>query len=748
MFVQVHLSLRTQVRGAVAALLAATALGLAVTPAQAQDTATSADFVGEEIVVTATRRETGVLDVPASISVLSGELLDRQGARGFADYLANQPGIGLTDVGGGQTRIGIRGVANLTGSEYGTADSVEAVGIYLNEIPISGAGSAPDLAIYDLARVEVLKGPQGTLFGEGAMSGVVRLITNSPNFLDFEARGEASGATIKSGGDEWMVRGLINVPIISEAAALRVVGSWRRSGGFIDNVAVGEKNVNSSEHWSVRAVLGAKLGSDVSAELMYLRDDNRLDDFNDINPALGGLRQNLGEDRSTDQLFQLYALTVEANLGFADLVSASSYNKINRLHRPRFQFLGFPQETLPSQIKQTGFVQELRLVSQGDNRFDWIVGGFYRERDQSICGELDVPGGAAVLGTSDAGITRPCPVSRSPFILYRDVPNEGFNQLAFYGEASFELLPGLDLTGGARWFKEKTSYTQVLVASAPLSAINNTSFVKASVDDLIFKAGLSYRINPRILTYFTFSQGFRSGGPNLNSGIAPTIPPLFRPDTVNNYELGVKGSFLDGRVTINAAGFYTDWQDIQLLDANVVVVGGSRFGYISNQGQARIYGFDTSVAVTPTQGLDLGVSVAYVNSKLTKASATSQLLVGQELPNSPPLTFSTFAAYGTALSDNVDLNLRADFAFTDNQSPDPLVAPGVGASLGTGWRNLKDNSRLNLTAGLDFDRFGFDIFALNVLNEIPEYGANVPASGGGVIIGTPRTIGARLRVAF
>ena len=209
----------------------------------------------EEIVVTAERRTQNQQDVPTALQAFTGRGLERRGADGFEDYVLSVPGLSFRDQGAGATRIAIRGVSNVSASDFGVTTPVSTVGLYLNDVPIQGTSQLPDLNLYDLEQIEVLKGPQGTLYGEGAMGGAIRMTLARPDPAEFSARGEVIGSFTKSGGFNNGGRAAVNIPLAQDTTALRIVGTYRDNDGFVDNVARDEDDANSSSAYSVRALL-------------------------------------------------------------------------------------------------------------------------------------------------------------------------------------------------------------------------------------------------------------------------------------------------------------------------------------------------------------------------------------------------------------------------------------------------------------------------------------------------------------
>src|SRR5437868_3464376 len=361
----------------------------------------------EEVIVTAQRREQDVQDVANSLQVITGEQIDTLGQVEFEDYISTISGVGFNKSGEGSNKIALRGISSFTENRYGVTDSVSTVGLYIDEIPLAGAGSLPDLALFDLRRIEVLKGPQGTLYGEGAMGGAIRMITNAPEFDAFSGKTVATLSSTEHGGVNYQARGMVNLPLAQDRVAMRIVGSYRDDSGFIDNVTTGERDLNSLRQWSVRALLRAQVTDNFSVDLFQLHDDQRLDGLNRQTIGLDDFKTDLHENEYSDNTVDVSALTLRYDFGFAALSSVSSYFKTERNFSSRFPvgldgflaLFGLPavgsvSESLGFEDHPETFTQELRLVSQGDQRVDWVAGAFYRDRDRRICAPADAPAAA------------------------------------------------------------------------------------------------------------------------------------------------------------------------------------------------------------------------------------------------------------------------------------------------------------------------------------------------------------------
>jgi iron complex outermembrane recepter protein len=715
----------------------------------------------EEVIVTAQRREQGVQDVANSLQVITGDQIDRLGQVEFEDYISTISGVGFSKSGEGSNRIGLRGISSFTENRYGVTDSVPTVGLYLDEIPLAGAGSLPDLALFDLARIEVLKGPQGTLYGEGAMGGAIRMITKAPELNAFSGKTEATLSSTEHGGLNYQARGMVNLPLAQDRVAMRIVGSYRDDSGFIDNVTTGEKDLNRLRQWSVRALVHAQVTDNFTVDLFHLHDDQRLDGLNRQTLGLDDFKTDLHENEYSDNTVDISALTLRYDFGFAALSSVSSYFKTERNFSSRFPigldgflpFLGLPavgsvSESLGFEDRPESFTQEVRLVSQGEQRVDWVAGAFYRDRDRHICAPADVPAAedanvllnAAGLGTlAFPATTTACdiPPPSGLDVLERRT-RETFEQIALYAESNIALTDRWELTVGARWFDEEVGVADQILYFGPLAAFSPPQLSSTvSSSDVLFKGGLSWAASDNHLIYVNASQGFRSGAPNLNSGFLGGQFPQYESDSLWNYELGTKSTWLDGRLVTNAAVYFLDWSDIQAARFIFSPILNRPVTVFANAGSAKIRGLDLQLTARPTAALELGASVNLQDSEFTKVEADTRITQGSSVPNAPELTAYAYAQYSRPMAQG-SVFVRVDHRFVDEQTQlpvsdlfDPRLLPSYSVS--------------NVYAGYRADRWYLTAFVNNVADERAYLGLDALA-GGTTIPDTaaliqPRTIG-------
>ncbi len=757
------------------------ALGISSPQAVLAQDAEGSAFVLEEILVTAQRRTQNIQDVANSITALSGAEMDALGKVGFEDYISGVGGIGFTRNGNGSVKVGLRGVSAVAQDQYAFATTVSTTGLYLDDVPIQGAGALPDLNLYDLQRIEVLKGPQGTLYGEGAMGGAIKVLLNKPDLTAFEAKAEASAISIDNADLGYRVRGAVNIPIVEDRIAARIVGSTEERKGFIDNVATGEDGVNDVDSWSLRGSLLAQINEDFSVELLAMHDQQENDGFPQEVDNLGDLETDLLEDEFNEIEIDLYALTLKYDLGFAELTSVTSYFEQERDFATKTPLsideiilpaIGLPpfgfsdNEVIAANDYTETFTQEVRLVSQGDEVLDWTLGAFYRDRDREICTYYDSPAAQdmndflGLIGLGDfvfPPTTFNCELTPpSGLDTLNRTATETYEQYAVYGEVNWEFAERFELTVGGRYFDEEVEFTDNQAAFGLFSFLTVPEATSSTTDsDVLMKAGISWKATDDQLYYFNVAEGFRSGGSNLNAADT-TDPDRFRAfdsDDLINYELGAKTNWLDGRLTLNGALYYTEWSDVQ-TEIFVPAVTVEAVAVLTSGGDAEITGAEIELNYLPTENLSLGLTVTAQDTEFTDPAADANIAEDSQLPNAPDLTASLFAQY-TMTTSFGDLFGRVAYRYVDEQRT--VVEPAVPLTIGydDDTTILDSYDVVDLTIGLSMDRWYITGFVQNLTDERYAldygYGQSFVISGGNpnmTAVGTPRTMGLTVGTTF
>ena len=638
----------------------------------------------QEVVVTAQKRVANLQDVPFSVSATSQDQIRNFGAENLVDLSRNIASFTVADLGPGQSQMAIRGISS--GQVIRDQPGVkEQVGVYLDESAISIALFTPDLELFDLERFEVLRGPQGTLFGAGSEAGTVRYITRQPQLGRTEVFTDASFETVEDGGQGGMVRGAFNLPM-GDTAAVRLVLYWHHLPGFIDAIQPGggvDKDVNDGDRTGARLSLLWKPTDQLSItpRIVYQNLTTngfpRVDLYNilanpytAISPVTIGDREQYTQQREglLDQ-FVLTDLDVNWNFGPATLTSITSYTHRNvRVLRDATQLtgsvtydaLGIDNQAdvrLDSPLyDRTGlnvFSEEVRVASNGTQRIDWLVGGFFQHVDRHYGQDLPTPGYDALVGAPSSFFG--APAADTPF--YSDLSYR-LKQYAAFGEATWHMTSQWALTAGLRYYKF-TEDKNLLFAGvfaddtcAPGTGGNTTcvpQVVPASTDSSGTSPRfiLSYKPTDDAQLYAQAARGFRLGGINDPINLPLCSPtdrivfgnnPNWKDETTWDYELGAKTQWLDRRLTLNVDVFYSDIKDLQAT----TTAGTCSSRVVFNVPTARSEGVELELFARPSNNWDFGISASYIDAKLT-SSVTSSI---PPPAGSPPGTAPTTVVVG------------------------------------------------------------------------------------------------------
>jgi outer membrane receptor protein involved in Fe transport len=672
----------------------------------------------EEVVVTATRRSERLQDVPISVMAFSQEKLDAQGLKNIDDLSRLSPGVnfqrnGMSSAGNYNDEgsdINIRGVDSTAGTS--------TTGIYIDDSPIQtrhiGFGSINAFpALFDLDRVEVLRGPQGTLFGAGAEGGVVRFISPEPNLNKSSGYARADVATTDGGSPSYEGGAAFGAPIIEDVLAFRASVSFRRDGGWVDRVGytlspnsaaalptpvydgnTTHSNANFSETTTARLAVKWKVSDtlEITPSIYYQRlqiNDTSAYWIALSNPASNVYRNgNFGTNPSSDP-FSLSAIKIKWDVGFASLFSNTSFYDRNQKAtsdytqylRATWNSFGELANVFPSagdngyarfQDDQRNFYQEFRLASSDTNaRIVWNAGLFYSHlnenvpetiTDQTLNSEV-----IAFTGTPNPPVpvcssTQPCP---NGLIFSGPIDRVVDKQIAVFGEVAFKLTDTLKATAGLR--VSRVDYTGSVNETGPFLGTTIVTQSSATEKPVTPKAVLSWQPDRDDLLYVSASKGFRPGGPNvgvgdicssnLNSLGLSQVPAQYASDSLWSYEIGSKNTFLDHRLQINASVFYIDWRNIQ---QNVYLpVCGEQF--TANLGKAKSEGGDVEVLYKPIDALTFDLTAAYTDARLTKSSCAGALTYDAA---SASCTAAAPPAVASPISTKGDALLGAPWSFT------------------------------------------------------------------------------------
>jgi iron complex outermembrane receptor protein len=645
----------------------------------------------QEVIVTAQKRQENVHDVPISIVAISSEELRKRMITGIDDLALVVPGMAVQDD-GTQRRITLRGVGNLAPGDFGSL-----VGVYLNDADVTSTGSAQlNLATYDLQRIEVLRGPQGTLYGEGSLGGTVRFITNSPVLDAFQMQADVATLWTVAGAPSQRVQSVVNIPLVNDQLGLRVAGQFDHEGGWLNQPAAFLTNINDQNTSDARAELLWKPTTRLSVQLTT--EFHRNAGVPDLGEDAHGnftFPLDLPVQNQITENFDLYNLDVKYDLGFATVTSSTtSYHQTNYStnNGTDFYFDG-PPATTPPEVSyspwelqiENSFNDELRLNSNGSGPWQWTVGAFYRKFYYDNCG----PNG--YFGVPTPGMVLP-PVGSDDDIGCFEPISKSWS---VFGDVSYKIADRLTLGVGARTFHDDEQLLQTGRAAQSATFTSN---------DPRFYA--LFKVNDEINIYASDAKGFRSGGFNFN----PTRP-TFQPESVWTYEFGTKLALLEHRLNINADIFYSKYDDYVAIGLDPQ---RPSLNIYQNAGNAVIKGIEGSIEWRVADEWTLALNGDYLDTYFTSISllpGSSAYDVGDNLDFTPKYqgvasVERDFKWLGRSTFARLDYQIQGESTFR-NRSIGP-------------WYFSESNviHMLNLAAGVDWnDNLRLGIFAQNLLND-------------------------------
>ncbi|GHF25861.1 TonB-dependent receptor [Kordiimonas sediminis] len=718
----------------------------AVTAQSADDSA----YAGpEEIVVTARKRAESMYDVPISINVVSSDLINKLGAQDFTDLLGSVPSLTAYQNGPGRTRLTIRGVANGGGNDNDTQNQ-ETVGIYLDEIPISLGAMNPEIGLFDLERVEVLRGPQGTLYGAGSMAGTVRLVSKKPNLEEVEGLVELDASDLKYGDQSYGVKALINAPIINDVLGVRVSGYYTHNGGYLDNVTTGEKNLNDGSSKGVKVAARYQPSDNFTADLSFFHheysDNGRPEDL-DSTPLFS--RDYVSFDGYDDEM-QIFNATFTVDLGWGELISSTSYfdrKVINPRSLDLLFELALPPGITPHELVDTTdldvFTQELRLSSTTDSPFQWTVGAYTDKKDTYYLNTFPVPGADAIIGTPSSAFGAP---DDHLFYGYDDLTVKTF---AFFGEAYYSF-DKFTVTAGLRYFNWKQDI-EFYQSGLFNGGANSDPRPRGKTDGVNPKLNVSYDISDNALVYAQVARGFRYGG--INGAIPEAVCAdelaeverqggdvrFFNPDKTWNYEIGAKGRAADGKLSYNAAYFHVKWDDMQT--SRSFECG---FGFRENVGKATSQGVELELDAQLSENWSVGFGGTYLQSELDEDVPNLNAVSGDQAPYVPELSFNATVNYIRPITDTMDLFVWLNHQYVGTRHTEFNHDPD------TNYRRMDDYSMTNARIGFEWEDMEVSLYANNLFDSQGVVRAlrRPPFDPDAVIRVQPRTIGVTFRKHF
>ena len=772
---------------ALTASAAALALNAGAANAQEAVAAAVATSTADEegaIIVTAQRREQLLIDVPQSISVVGEETLERQAARSFIDYAQLVPGFTVTQENPGETRLILRGVN--TGSAGST------VATYVDDIPFGASGSlsnagilAGDFDTFDVARIEVLRGPQGTLYGSNSLGGVLKFVTGVPDTTRFEARAQAGIEDTRYGDISYFGNAMVNVPL-GDTLAFRASGFYRDNGGYVDAPARGGTDVNGNRSYGGRASLLFTPSDALSIRLFALLQNIETDspssfqaDPRTLRPVdpLTGARIGAA-DRTRFELipeyneldYRVYSGTLDYDFGFATLTSITSYSEqyrnelgdistnaarglANLLYAPTApNTIGLAFE---NDVSVQKFTQEVRLQSPDNDRFEWLIGAYYTDESTALIQEY-LPFTLATQALLPTQVTFGGQTLDSFVTASIDADYE---EIAGFASATVKFGERFDITLGGRYSENNQSSVQQVIqlgSGAPQAGESSEGVFTWSVSP-------RFEFNDRASLYARVAKGYRPGGPNFIPPGAPAdFPGDFQSDSLISYEIGFRAQTPDRTLSLDGAVYYLDWSDILILSTADSAAGP--VGVNSNGGRARSLGAELTATLRPMRGLNLTASFAYVDAELRDDTVPpggglnlTGGLAGDKLPYTPDYSVNVAADYEWSVGDNAEAFVGANVRLVGDQTGGFNAT--YRATFGDVVR-IDGYETVDLRAGVNFGRFNVQAYVRNLFDTYGVVNAGgfpfaVPPELGGngaqlINVSTirPRTIGLIFGASF
>ena len=697
----------------------------------------------DEIIVTATKREERLQDVPMAISVLGEDTIEIAGITGGRGIAESVPGITFSQAGNNlNSSFIVRGV----GTALNQDNLASPVAIYLDEMPMTSSKSTlkMDFSLFDAAQVEVLKGPQGTLFGAGALAGAVRIISNKPDPSGFAYK-LATDIGSTSGEMRQRYNGMVNLPI-SENAALRLVAYASEDDGYVKNLSTNVDPSNKVSNIGLRAALGWQVNERFKANFSYIMQETEVDDGSTINPDLGEDSRTGFSDETTEIEVSKFNMTLVYDLGFAELTSSTNVSESEAVFDGDLSLaLGnaFPL-LLHREPDSEALVQEIRLVSNSESNFDWVLGAFYLDRETYVAQAfhttqewVDGRGGVDGLVTS-LGVT-------NAFVYGGAVDNQ-YEETAFFGELGYQLTDSLKATLGFRTGDMENSNSRPGGGSSSLGAflgpivfMGADAFTPApyaagtyepgKTSSDVMKLSLAWQLNDNVNLYATASEGFRSneinraatipgldgrlGSSRLDPDDPVIIPLTSSPDKLWNYEIGMKGRW-DG-LSANLSIYQIVWEDIQLVAQRA----GDPDSYFANASEAESEGIELELLVNPNDNMEIGFNLAYQDAKITQLTDDEARIMGAELGSrlvSPDLQVSGHFQYMMPLKSGNEVVGRLAYSYTDSMPNGFPNRVGNPSAMNPRYTETDAYSKIDFSIGLNSDKWSVALYGENILD--------------------------------
>lgn len=719
---------------AIACVLLATGAGAQTLPANTNtnpngDTDASRTATTEDVIVTAQKRgaET-LLTVPVPVAVVdTGQLAEHEQVK-FQDFAAQVPGFTVAPAAANQSTLSIRGIN--TGGQGGGP----TVGITLDDVPFVSAAYQPELDPGDLERIEVLRGPQGTLYGANAMGGLLRFVSKAPSTSALSGQIAVGTSGVAHGDDlGYSVRASMNIPV-SQTLAVRVSGFVRKEPGYIFDVLSQRKSVNEANAEGGRAAVLYRPSDKFSVELTGLVQTIRNDASDEVVPAVGTYSTNAPTGSTASRInIHTYTGVVNADLGSIKLTSITGYNTLKNVSSTDFSY-----QFGPILRARFGVAPYADVITPGDLKAFTQEGRL----DTTLFGHLDVQLAGFFYGGQNGGgltIVPPNPITGALVL-----PITAFNtfssithrhEIAAFGSLTYHFSDRFDIQVGAR----ESHLTQTIDPYYRIGNFNNPnpllvpgSTSKAS--PFTFLVTPQFKITPELMIYARAASGYRQGGSNTTPG----APPEYSPDKTYNYEVGLKGKFLNGKLTADLSVFHIDWKDIQLqLRTPLLLI------YFGNGGQAKSEGVEFTVGAKPARNTSITGWFTYDNAVLTADFVNSPTYGrdGDRLPNTPKYAGHIAVRQSATLADDLKGFVEADGTYTGRR---------FGIFQATALRQLYPSyKQVDVRAGLDYRNLSLTVYVNNIVDERGILNGGLGFSNpNSFIYIRPRTIGGALTARF
>lgn len=776
---------RTYARGLLAgSMLCAAGAPLHAASAQVPEDAASAQApeANGDIVVTATRSGAqSIQKVPMAVSVVNIDAITQSGQGNLSDLAKFSPSLSITEGAPGFNKFNMRGLS--TGG-YRTSDMSDRslVAVYLDDTPISVQGQTPDLKVYDLERVEILRGPQGTLFGAGSMAGTVRFVTAKPSTNETFGSVESDVFGTEHGSASYNFRGMINLPLVKDTLAVRANVYVGHDGGFIDNIGRRDKkNANSNNTQQTRVALRWTPSSDFTLDAAFTYEHSKANGLNSGMSGLNDYTMSSNSEEGTRDRFRLYTLTGTYDLGFADLIATGAYTDrgIGFRASPEAQIAYFFQDyyglptsstsyplfsqptsysqdianSIPAEHyhidqKLKDYMGEIRLVSKDVGPVKGTVGAYYEKQTRHLVQDIVVPGfdTLSYMNLFYGPFDTPNGLYDSKLVdgafnsddIYSGLQDITEDQFSLYADATWHVTPKLDVTGGLRYFSFKEHYS--LYSGGVYGVVDNvplTTDARLKSNGVNPRANVSYQVNDDVMVFAEAAKGFRYGGgnqpvPTGTSGIAAqcssnlaaygysSAPLTFGPDKLWNYTVGEKAKIAGGRVTFNASAFYIDWRDVQTR----LLLDCSYF-FTDNKGRITSKGLELETTIKVTPEITLAGSASFNDSRANGDIPTAGAFDGDKTPYTPRWSAAAQLFLDHPLDSESSLHFQVAYKYQSEQqttfnSYSTTIADGVLTRTGESSTYAVIPEQHNLSASLNYEigRYEIGLFGNNLANGV------------------------------